>query len=1383
MPPKAIPEKGLDAALYALARVADGLVDCHSLTNPSESSNLFSNPSFDTSCLDIGWRRKNLNASCHPWAYLFPWRALEPGETSLNDKVLATASGGENRGPFLALDAATQAEAIATAGGAAASPADVSIKDGVTGVTDTLLAADGSRFLRLSSAFSASSSGDGASGSSNSSSAYGGPGVAQALCALKPAAPTSNVSQEAQHQQAPRQLSLSFFARASLCTEGEGRAEGAAEGAAEGEAERLLKVLLLAVPLNASAAAAAGGGGAAGGEAAAAGGAEEGGAGAQVACGGSQQPRTLGLIRAAGAGETEAEAAAPAVQAAGGMAVGGAVSVSPNVAVAAKGVGERPLSQTAPAAEGVGERPAQAAEGDAGSVSSSEAVAAVQASGGMALSGAGPSSHTAAPAAESVGERPAQAAEGGAGAVTPSEAVAAVQASGGMALSGAGPSSHTAAPAAEGVRERPPLAAAASGVAGNAGGAGGAGGVGGAGVAESASPRRVGVASEAGSMAVDLVSVMSTRSESQREKANPSPLKSFTHWPLSSSHPLLTAGSTRRNRSSLSLTTLSDLNAAALALHPTPFALLAPATPSSPCRPFSFSTSFSFRISSPNAAGLGGEGLAFVMLPSPTLGLPGPSLGYGRLLLPPGSTTGADNASGVSSQHRSLAVEFDTASSPEFFDRPDHHVGVNLHGSMLSLASAPVHPLGIPALNAGQTLLATIHYNASSSHLTVWLSPGSSSSASSSSRSSASPTSSSRTSSSRSLGFPRFLRFPRPSRSSSFSSSSASSHSAPPLPCSAVLTTFLDTCEWLGGNDPEAAAPHPLLFVGFTAATGKGAEQAQAHEVLGWTFQVGEAAEDPLPFWAADSFSFPYITPATPLLTRGSTRRRFFAADLSVAADVASSTGTGQSDEPAPGALFFPRPLLSLPPLAACPPPSPSPPGPSDSQVEGGGEGLTRGGKGRGEKGMGEKGMGEKGMGEKGMGEKGMGEKRMEEKGMGEKGKGEKGMGEKGRGERGEGNGLKGGNADTDPCKGSPVLPCGTGVCTKAPAPWDPSVLVPSCKCPFNLPSFEPTHLAGLPSCFPETFTCRQLPANPCAPGVCIDEMDGTYSCLCPAPFFSFYFFPKGTARCHLLPIFLSPYGLTCPLILSAYGLTETEFFLQNKGFKCRAPIPVNTIVNVTSRAFSPCTAMYSASYGDTCDSLNALFSTQIQPLNPALSCSDGPRPGQLLCVDFNQTWLELGKTHLECNHYAQITPTATTTPSPPTPAGIQPPKSKSQGAAMTEPILQPPPLVANYASQGMLVTERGPQPPPLLANYTSQGVLVTVLQGPQSCQQLWRAFAISSPTRFFQMNPGVSCDSLLPHSPLQGNMMSKGHAPATQPPAGQHDESGELGQDVFENS
>ncbi|CAI5482865.1 unnamed protein product [Closterium sp. Yama58-4] len=176
-------------------------------------------------------------------------------------------------------------------------------------------------------------------------------------------------------------------------------------------------------------------------------------------------------------------------------------------------------------------------------------------------------------------------------------------------------------------------------------------------------------------------------------------------------------------------------------------------------------------------------------------------------------------------------------------------------------------------------------------------------------------------------------------------------------------------------------------------------------------------------------------------------------------------------------------------------------------------------------------------------------------------------------------------------------------------------------------PPFASPPLVPRPSRPPDSFTCRQLATNPCAPGVCIDDTDGTFSCLCPSPYFPFYFYPKGAARCYHLrlaatrmPTFLSPYGLTCALILNTYGLTQAEFFTQNKGFQCRAPIPVGTLVNVTSRAFSQCTSMYTANYGDTCDSLNALFSTQIQPLNPALTCSDGPRPGQLLCIAFNQT-------------------------------------------------------------------------------------------------------------------------------------------------------------------
>ncbi|CAI5485445.1 unnamed protein product, partial [Closterium sp. Naga37s-1] len=289
------------------------------------------------------------------------------------------------------------------------------------------------------------------------------------------------------------------------------------------------------------------------------------------------------------------------------------------------------------------------------------------------------------------------------------------------------------------------------------------------------------------------------------------------------------------------------------------------------------------------------------------------------------------------------------------------------------------------------------------------------------------------------------------------------------------------------------------------------------------------------------------------------------------------------------------------------------------------------------------------------------------------------------------------------------------GTCSKTRSPWDPSVLLPSCKCALKFPSFEPTHLAGLPSCFPEAYTCRQLSSNPCAPGVCIDGVDGSYSCLCPSPYYYFTFSPKGTASCSLvqadgmrMPTFPSQFGLTCPLILNTFGLTQTQFFSENKGFQCRAPIPAGTLVNVTSRAFSKCTAMYTVNHGDTCDSINALFDTQIEPLNPALSCSDGPRHGQLLCVTFDQQWYDAGKISTKCTHYTHISPA--------------PPSSSRQQTAP----------------------------------FTVDDALISELESPQTCQGLWQAFSLASPARFFQLNPGLPCDSLLPDSPLQGNTVTR---------------------------
>ncbi|CAI5480705.1 unnamed protein product [Closterium sp. Yama58-4] len=228
-------------------------------------------------------------------------------------------------------------------------------------------------------------------------------------------------------------------------------------------------------------------------------------------------------------------------------------------------------------------------------------------------------------------------------------------------------------------------------------------------------------AAAVGSIDVDLVTV------APRGTAASAP-PSFSYSRLNSS-PLLTSGSARLLPSSLRLTPLSPPHQAGLALHPTPFPLVSPATPTSPCRPYSFSSSFSFRLSSTNPAALGADGFAFVLLPDPTVGLPGPNMGYGRrpyrqeeAPLDPGgggsdggggefcvedengiiTCTPMDSGGGItlnsSLPHlHSLAVEFDTSSTRLFLDPTVQHVGINVDYSMTGEGEAVLVHVGFAA--------------------------------------------------------------------------------------------------------------------------------------------------------------------------------------------------------------------------------------------------------------------------------------------------------------------------------------------------------------------------------------------------------------------------------------------------------------------------------------------------------------------------------------------------------------------------------------------------------------------------------------------------------------------------------------------------------------
>ncbi|CAI7887751.1 unnamed protein product [Closterium sp. NIES-53] len=112
-----------------------------------------------------------------------------------------------------------------------------------------------------------------------------------------------------------------------------------------------------------------------------------------------------------------------------------------------------------------------------------------------------------------------------------------------------------------------------------------------------------------------------------------------------------------------------------------------------PCgTPFAFNASFSFAMKPAAAQDMGGDGLAFVVSAAAPQGAGAAGVGLG----------------GVGK--RSVAVEFDSVLSVKHSDPNDNHVGVNVGGSPVSLASATA-PL---ILNDAHTKHAWIHYNPTS---------------------------------------------------------------------------------------------------------------------------------------------------------------------------------------------------------------------------------------------------------------------------------------------------------------------------------------------------------------------------------------------------------------------------------------------------------------------------------------------------------------------------------------------------------------------------------------------------------------------------------------------------------------------------------------------
>ncbi|CAI5510905.1 unnamed protein product [Closterium sp. Naga37s-1] len=126
-----------------------------------------------------------------------------------------------------------------------------------------------------------------------------------------------------------------------------------------------------------------------------------------------------------------------------------------------------------------------------------------------------------------------------------------------------------------------------------------------------------------------------------------------------------------------------------------PITLFFSTNKNTPCDPpIAFSVLFAFRMAptSPGGSSTAGEGLAFVVTSA----------------APHGAVTAGVGLGGVGKW--SVAVEFDSVLSVKHSDPNDNHVGVNVGGSLVSLASATA-PL---ILNDGHTKHAWIRYDLTS---------------------------------------------------------------------------------------------------------------------------------------------------------------------------------------------------------------------------------------------------------------------------------------------------------------------------------------------------------------------------------------------------------------------------------------------------------------------------------------------------------------------------------------------------------------------------------------------------------------------------------------------------------------------------------------------
>ncbi|CAI5458532.1 unnamed protein product, partial [Closterium sp. Yama58-4] len=158
---------------------------------------------------------------------------------------------------------------------------------------------------------------------------------------------------------------------------------------------------------------------------------------------------------------------------------------------------------------------------------------------------------------------------------------------------------------------------------------------------------------------------------------------------------------------------------------------------------------------------------------------------------------------------------------------------------------------------------------------------------------------------------------------------------------------------------------------------------------------------------------------------------------------------------------------------------------------------------------------------------------------------------------------------------------------------------------------------------------CGSSSRNPCVVGTCVNDGKGSYSCVCPPGFI------QGTTLANTASCAPGDAGgvytvqqsnVWCSHVHPIFALTLAQFIQQNKGIACSAPLRLNSTLLVNSTV-QPCSVFYTTLQGDTCTGVarqvelcgaaasDAECEAAFQALNPAVNCSS-LSPSQAVCLE-----------------------------------------------------------------------------------------------------------------------------------------------------------------------